>query len=212
VTGLLLAAGAGRRFGGPKALVVTDGVPWVARAAQTLSDGGCDQVFVVAGRWSAAVRPLLPPTVAVVSGDSAQLSDSLRLGLTALPADADAALVHLVDLPDVGPAAVARVRAGATPDTLARAAYRDRPGHPVVLGRRWWPAVTAAARGDCGARSFLHGNPNVRLVDCTDLATGADVDTKQSNGLWSFGLDPHFRRRSDRKGASKTNVPLRRFR
>ena len=50
VVALLLAAGAGRRMGRPKALVAgADGTPWVVSAVRTLRDGGCTDVLAVAG-------------------------------------------------------------------------------------------------------------------------------------------------------------------
>ncbi len=104
---------------------------------------------------------------------------SLRAGLTALataPVEVTAALVSLVDLPDVGDDVVRRVLgSGAGQDVLARASYDGVAGHPVLLGRGHWPGVVAAATGDRGARDYLRGR-DVRLVECGDLATGRDVD------------------------------------
>ena len=60
---------------------------------------------------------------------------------------------------------------------LARAAYDGIPGHPVLLGREHWAAVREGAVGDRGARGHLAG-PRTRLVECGDLATGVDVDSR----------------------------------
>ena len=181
VTGLLLAAGAGSRMGRPKALVHTaDGEPWVARSVEVLRAGGCADVLVVLGAAADAARSLLPEGVhAVVAPDWAEgLSASLRTGLTALDETAaDAAVVLLVDLPDLVPAVVARLLP-AGPSTLARAAYDGEPGHPVVLGRDHWASVATTTTGDHGARDYLRArSASVRLVECGDLATGADQDT-----------------------------------
>ena len=184
VAGLLLAAGAGRRFGGPKALATDpDGTGWLLRAVDALREGGCAGVTVVLGAGAEEARPLLPagPWLHVVVADdwADGLGASLRAGLDALAdrADAaDAALVHLVDLPDVGPAVVARVVARATgPAALARASYDGMPGHPVLLGRDHWPGVQESAAGDRGARDYLAARPT-EAVECGDLATGADHD------------------------------------
>ena len=89
-----------------------------------------------------------------------------------------AALVTLVDLPDVGDDVVGRLlsRAGTIgPDTLARAAYDGQPGHPVLLGRGHWAGVADIARGDRGARDYLAIHEH-RAVECGDLATGRDLD------------------------------------
>nr|WP_281363817.1 NTP transferase domain-containing protein [Nocardioides daedukensis] len=172
----MLAAGAGRRMGTPKALVDD----WLLRSIGVLEDGGCDQVTVVLGAAADRARELLDGTdVAIVeAADWAQgMGASLRTGLAAL-AGGDAALVSLVDLPDVGPEVVRRVLAAPfTRTTLRRAAYDAVPGHPVLLGRGHWDGVIDAARGDRGARDYLSAH-EVELIECADLATGRDVDSR----------------------------------
>lgn len=185
-TGLLLAAGAGRRFGQPKGTVVDADGPWVLRAVRALLDGGCGDVLVVTGAQADQVEALLPVGLDRISTTRCGtwergMGESLRSGLTALATRGrlapHQALVHLVDLPDVGAEVVARVldAAGDGADALARAAYGGRPGHPVLLGRDHWEGVLAGADGDAGARGYLRRVPPLR-VECGDLATGADVD------------------------------------
>lgn len=185
VHGLLLAAGAGRRMGRPKALVRDpDGTAWLTRSVAVLRDGGCAGVTVVLGAAAdeagALLREELDPerVDVVVAEDWAEgMGASLRAGLAAVRDDAgEAALVTLVDLPDVGAAVVARVLAGPVDAaTLARATYGGRPGHPVLLGREHWAGVAAAATGDRGARDYLAAH-DVLAVECGDLAAGYDVD------------------------------------
>lgn len=176
VAGLLLAAGAGRRYGGPKALVPG----WLAHATEVLRDGGCDTVSVVLGAQADRARALVPEDVSVTRAADWDdgMGASLRAGLRdLLGTPATAVLVHLVDLPDVSAAVVHRVLARADgPQDLLRAAYDDRAGHPVLIGRDHWDDVLAGATGDAGARDYLRTHPP-RLVECGDLATGLDVDT-----------------------------------
>ena len=153
IAGLLLAAGAGRRYGMPKALV--DGGAWLRRAVATLTDGGCDSVLVVVGAQADQVLPLVPETAATVL----------------------AALVHLVDLPDVDASVVRRLVALAGPAVVARAGFETQPGHPVLLGRQHWADIVASAQGDRGARDWLAQRHDLIVVDCSDLASGIDVDT-----------------------------------
>ena len=183
VRGLLLAAGAGRRMGGPKALLRDEtGTAYVVRAVQVLREGRCDGITVVLGASADEVRPLLEglEVAACVAGDWAEgMGASLRAGLADPSlAGAEAVLVGLVDLPDVGPEVVRRLleTVPSGPDALARATYDGHPGHPVLLGRDHWAGVVATAKGDRGARDYLQAHPPV-LVECGDLASGQDVDT-----------------------------------
>jgi CTP:molybdopterin cytidylyltransferase MocA len=179
--GLLLAAGAGTRMGEPKALVHSDGRSWLRSGVSTLADGGCRSVTVVLGAQAPLARELvedLDVSVVVAEDWSRGMSASLRAGLVGLDGgDADAAVVSLVDLPDLSSEVVARVAAAATGSgALVRATYQGEPGHPVVLGRDHWPAIVVTASGDHGARDYLAAH-DVTLVECGDLATGRDVDT-----------------------------------
>lgn len=185
VAGLLLAAGAGRRMGGPKALVRDpSGTAWVARASAVLACGGCDPLVVVVGARAREVAALVPPpAVTVVARDWDEgMSASLRAGLRALAAgagpDVVAVVVGLVDTPGVTIPVVARLVARAVADGdggLARAAYGGTGGHPVVLGRRHWEPVADQVSGDAGARGYLSGQP-VALVECGDVGDGTDLD------------------------------------
>lgn len=178
--GLLLAAGAGRRFGGPKALARDeDGTSWLLRSLQALRP--CAEIVVVLGAEAERAAALLPMSVSRIRADdwAEGMGASLRAGLSAVGATShESALVSLVDLPDVDAAVVARLVAAATgPDVLARAAYDGVPGHPVLLGRDHWAGVIETATGDLGARDYLAAH-EVALVECGDLATGVDVDAR----------------------------------
>ncbi|MEO6882009.1 MAG: nucleotidyltransferase family protein [Mycobacteriaceae bacterium] len=174
--GVLLAAGAGSRYGSPKALA--HGGAWLRVGVTALRDGGCTQVVVVLGARAADAGRLVPPhTQVVVAPDWARgMSASLRAGLAAAEAtSASRVVLHLVDTPDVGADVVARVLAAGAP--LARATYGGKGGHPVVLARAHWAPVAERATGDHGARSYLAGRADVVAVECGDLATGLDIDT-----------------------------------
>jgi nicotine blue oxidoreductase len=182
-------------MGRPKALVEIDGEPLVRRALRALDGGGVTPVVVVLGARAADVRAVLPSGTQTVEepGWADGMGASLQAGLAALEAGvADAAVVHLVDLPGVSAAVVGRlVAAGAGADGLARAAYGGRPGHPVLIGRAHWAGVRATAVGDAGARGYLAGRTDVRLVECGDLAEADDVDTPEQ--LQAFLTHPRSR-------------------
>ncbi|OBI43726.1 molybdopterin-guanine dinucleotide biosynthesis protein MobA [Mycobacterium kyorinense] len=171
--GVLLAAGAGRRYGKPKVLVDD----WLQIAVRALRDGGCDDVVVVLG---AAEVPAPADATAVTAHDWQDgLSAAVRTGLAAADrVGADYAALHVVDTPDVGADVVSRVlqRALASRGGLARATFGSHPGHPVVIARRHWPEVLARLTGDQGAGAYLRDRSDVENVDCSDLASGRDID------------------------------------
>ena len=180
VVGVLLAACEGKRFGGPKALARDDdGTSWLLRSMQALRP--CAEIVVVLGAEAGKAAALLPMSVSRIRADdwAEGMGASLRAGLAALEGtDHDAALVSLDDLPDVDAAVVDRLMAAVSgPDTLARAAYDGVPGHPVLIGRDHWAGVAESATGDRGARDYLAAHDTL-LVECGDLATGADVDSR----------------------------------
>lgn len=186
VAGLVLAAGGGRRFGGPKALIRFDGHLLVQRAVTIACAGGCAPVVVVLGAGDAEVRAATvaaEPAPVLVSNPywATGIGSSLRTGLAALAdTEADAALVLLVDMPGITADAVRRLVDLAAPDALAMAGYGAHRGHPVLLGRAHWAGVAAQAVGDTGARPYLRAHAAaVRLVPCADVADPGDVDTRE---------------------------------
>lgn len=182
VAGLVLAAGGGSRYGSPKALVRLRGRLLVERAADLLAAGGCDPVVVVLG--AAADQVLVAARLpragvrTVVNPDwPTGMGSSLRVGLAAVPAEADAVVVTLVDTPGLGPESVRRLVAAGGRDGAAQATYGGRRGHPVLLGRTVITEVAAAATGDRGAGPWLAAHPErVRLVPCDGTGDPRDVD------------------------------------
>ena len=182
VAGLVLAAGGGSRYGSPKALVRLRGRLLVERAAELLAAGGCDPVVVVLGAAAdqvlAAARLPRTGVRTVVNRDwPTGMGSSLRVGLAAVPAEAEAVVVTLVDTPGLGPESVRRLVAAGDPDGAAQATYGGRRGHPVLLGRTVITEVAATATGDRGAGPWLAAHPErVRLVPCDGTGDPRDVD------------------------------------
>ncbi|MBW0275645.1 molybdopterin-guanine dinucleotide biosynthesis protein MobA [Nocardia sp. MH4] len=179
-TGVVLAAGAGTRYGKPKALA-EDGA-WLRAAITALRDGGCDPVIVLLGATGPdpAVVGLPPGTEWRWVADWATgLSATVRAGLRAATAAGTRYVAFLpVDTPDIGADVVARVLAAAraSESGLARAVFSDTPGHPAVIENKHWDAISAATVGDVGAGSYLGTSQDMVCVTCDDLATGNDRD------------------------------------
>lgn len=178
IAGIVLAAGAGRRYGGPKAFEVSaDGELWVTRAVRSLVDAGCSSVVVTLP----SERDLgFAEVQSVVVPSEAGQSASLGAALDAIPGEAVAVMITLVDLPDVGSAVARRVLGAAGPltsDVLARASFEGVPGHPVLIGTTHLAGLRATLAGDRGARDYLAAHSPL-LVECGDMASGVDVDTR----------------------------------
>jgi CTP:molybdopterin cytidylyltransferase MocA len=179
--GLVLAAGAGTRFGGAiKQLAPLRGRPLLDHAvAAMLAVPAVDPVLVVLGHAADEIlrtAALEDAEVVVCDAWASGQSASLRCGLTALNG-ADAVVVTLGDQPFI----TAEVIAGALEQLegydAVRAVYGGAPGHPVVLG----PRVLAAAgelAGDQGARDLL-SRFHVNRWEAGHLASAVDVDTQE---------------------------------
>ena len=158
VAAVVLAAGAGSRFGGPKQVVL---LPEVLRRVRRSS---VDDVVVVTGAHRVETDARVVHCPQWDQGPGA----SLRCGLSALADDVEAAVVVLADGPDLSPEALDRVvdawRAGH--GQVIAASYGGDRGHPVVLARSLWNAIP-----DEGARAL-----EPVLVPCDDLGSPGDVD------------------------------------
>ena len=177
---VLLAAGAGRRFGGPKQIAEWRGAPlleWALDAA--LGVPALDPLVVVLGAHAeevAASVDLSPATVAYAPDWEEGQAASLRAGVAALGA-VDGAVVLLADTPFV----TAQVVAGVIDHhssgcDVVRAVYGGQPGHPVLLG----PAALARVpecSGDVGARA-LFAQLRVRDWEAGHLCDPTDIDTR----------------------------------
>jgi CTP:molybdopterin cytidylyltransferase MocA len=180
VAAVVLAAGGGRRYGMPKALVEYEGSLLVERAVATAT-AVCDPVLVVLGARAVDVWRQADMTGATVLANKdweTGMASSLRTGLDGLrgwPGRVDAALVLLVDMPGMTTGALRRMAEAAAPDALAVATYDGVRSHPVLIGREHWAGVIETATGDEGARRYL-GSHDVVEVDCTGLADPTDLD------------------------------------
>lgn len=173
VAGIVLAAGAGTRFGGPKAPFEFEGERLVDRAVRTLREAGCDPVYTILGAWEGHVDDCL---VIVNHGWEEGMGSSLRIGLkwARAASDADSAVVILVDQPGITATGIRRVIEA--PGSLVQATYDDRPGHPVLLGKEHWQPLIDVVADDSGARDYLAAASGLVRVDISDVCDDTDLD------------------------------------
>lgn len=171
VAAVILAAGSSTRFGSPTAAIRIGSRTILEIVVDTAVAAGLSPVIVVAQSWLA-----VPESVEVVRNDAPQqgMSRSLRVGINAVPPDAEAAVVLLADQPTVD---VEHIRSldgwrGGTPIVATRAA--GVLGPPALLEREAFALVDGIG-GDAGLRDLLRADPT--LVTAVDHAALPDIDT-----------------------------------
>ena len=149
VAGVVLAAGASSRLGTNKLLIEVGGEAVVRRTARRALEGGLAPVIVVLGFEADRVARALEGmdvTLAVNPDHAGGMHLSLRTGIGRVPADCEAAVVLLADMPLVTSAMsaglVARFRDGAEPLVISR--YGDVQAPPTLYARRLFPALAEA--------------------------------------------------------------------
>ena len=181
IVGLLLAAGASRRFGAPKLIQPLRGKPVVRWSAEALG-GATDRLLVVVPPDDTSLREALRGVRArlVTNPERARgLGRSIARGVIALPADADAVVVALADEPLLDSrwiaAVIARYRAHGG-SVIVAPVFRGMRRHPVLFDRSVFGEL-AVLDGDHGARDVLDRDPGrVTLVEFDEPGT-IDVDT-----------------------------------
>lgn len=177
VGAILLAAGRSSRFGGAhKLLADWKGRPLVAHAANALAAAGLAPPIVVTGHEANAVREALighDMTFADAPDWAEGMGRSLAAGIAAVPADWDAVLVALADMPAVEPALIAAL--ASTHGEVVVPVWDGRRGHPV----RWPRAAFAhllALTGDAGGKAVM-GDFAITEIAAPSPACLLDVDT-----------------------------------
>ena len=181
ITGILLAAGAAKRFGGGKLKqVLPNGLAICVASARNLA-AAVDQVIAVVRPGDEATRTLLAaePNIQIVVCERAEegMGHSLAAAVAASPSDSHW-IVALGDMPFVKPttilAVVDQIEQGAA---FAMPVYQRQRGHPVGIHSRF-RADLHALEGDAGARAIIADHQSdVQLVETDDSGVLVDVDT-----------------------------------
>ena len=180
ISGIVLAAGTGSRFGGTKQLVILDGKPLAQHAVDALAAAGMDEILVVTGHDAVKVASAvdLPDGGRVVHNPRFRegQSSSLAVGLHATDDESEAAVVLMADQPGVDPGVVRSLvdRFVERRSRIVRASYRDGPG-PALLSREIY-ADAQHLRGDVGARELIASHPDWVDEVHVDALAPRDVD------------------------------------
>jgi molybdenum cofactor cytidylyltransferase len=185
IVAILLAAGAGTRFGGGKlSHPLDDGVAIAVHAARNLITAGLGVVAVV--------RPGDFPLADLLEQEGCHVTpsaESIRgMGHTlahgvATAREAGGWIVALADMPRIRPATIGEVARVLTDGAkIAAPAYRGERGHPVGFSSDLRQELLALS-GDNGARSVLERHRDaIRLFECDDPGVVLDIDLKTDLG------------------------------
>ncbi len=181
ISGVVLAAGTGSRFGGTKqVVVVVDGKPLAQHAIDALSEAGVDEIVVVTGHDAVAVASALtlPHDARIVWNKAYRdgQATSLAAALHALDDDSEAAVILMADQPGVTPDVIRSLVSAfrATRKQVVRAMYEDGPG-PSLLSREIY-AEAGHLHGDVGARILIASHPEWVEEVAVDGAAPRDID------------------------------------
>jgi molybdenum cofactor cytidylyltransferase len=182
IAAVLLAAGAGKRFGGDKLLhPLEDGVAISAHAARNLLAVVPDVVAVV--RWGDfPLYEMLEQEgcrVTMFQGAARGMGASLAHGVGEARG-ADGWIVALADMPRVPPVVIGKIAAALEDGALIVAPVHDgERGHPVGFSTRLRDELLALD-GDTGARAVLQRHAaDVRTIECGDAGVLLDVDRRE---------------------------------
>jgi 4-nitrophenyl phosphatase len=184
VAALILAAGASERYGYPKTLLDWHGQPLIAHIARAVLASPARPVIVVLGAHADEIRQALqglPVQIVVNRNWRDGMSESIRVGLAALPAGACAALFVMGDQPGVTPdllaSLIAQFRETGAPIVEPR--FCDQPGTPALFAQEMFPELMQLT-GDRGGRPLIHKYADrVAVVQVSDPATLKDIDTPE---------------------------------
>ncbi len=182
ITAILLAAGAGSRFGGDKLLhPLADGVAIAAHAARNLTAAGLDVLAVVKpGDFPLADMLEQEGCYVTVCPDARRgMGASLAHGV-AQSRNAAGWVVALADMPSIKSTTIAGiVRELQAGRELVAPAYQGARGHPVGFGKRFGPQLSAL-HGDAGARDIIAAADNALvLIEYGDAGVLHDIDRRE---------------------------------
>ncbi len=183
IPAIVLAAGASRRLGQPKQLVVFEAETLLCRAVRIAREGGADPVLVVLGAISDIILASVPLNDSiVVSNDKWQegMASSVRAGLRTLDSvfpEAPGVLLMTCDQPRLTPEHLRKLCVAFETnrrECIIASHYAGRNGVPAIFPQALFPDLQAL-QGDQGARAILQ-SPPCRLISVEFPGGELDID------------------------------------
>jgi molybdenum cofactor cytidylyltransferase len=184
ISAMVLAAGRSRRMGAQKLLLPYRGQPLIAHVVDEVLGSPVDHVIVVTGKeGSSIVEALADRRVHIVANTNPndEMLHSVRCGLSAIPDEAEAAMVALGDQPGITADIVARLVRSfqATPRGIVVPTHKGQRGHPLLFAMRYRREILASHEGR-GLRGLLEAHPqDVRELEFGTVGVLEDIDLPQ---------------------------------
>jgi molybdenum cofactor cytidylyltransferase len=178
ITGILLAAGKGTRFGSQKLLARLKDGRYVVEASATNLLAAVGRVIAVTGRDERLMRVLDDCGCQVVVNERTAegMGTSIGAGVEASLA-ADGWIIALGDMPFIEPATIKKIKLALEEGAaIAVPTHEGKRGHPVGFARQYGDAL-CALEGDAGAKKIIDANIGLaRMVEVSDAGIFADID------------------------------------
>jgi len=194
VTGVILAAGQGRRMGEPKQLLPLGEKPMVWHVATAACLAGLDAVIVITGAYATAVKQVLQdlPLQIIYNEDWAQgQSTSVKRAVESITAKDQAVVFLLADQPLVDSSLINEIikAYGETNASIIIPRALNQPGNPVLFDLVVWRSALLHLSGDEGARQIIRRNKEaIHYIELLDGQVFFDVDTpaeyEMMENLW----------------------------
>lgn len=165
--------------GSNKLLADLGGKPVLTHVLNTIAATNLP-ALVVTGNDRERIEALATVPTVHAPGYAEGLSRSLRTGVAAAPADWQAAIICLGDMPGIAPETLRALAANATPSAIVIPTFDGQPGNPVLWGRDHFPRL-CTLEGDTGGRPLLSELAAcVTQLPVSDAAILADIDTTEA--------------------------------
>lgn len=178
ITGILLAAGKGTRFGSQKLLVRLKDGRYVIEASAANLLAAVGRVIAVTGRDERLMRVLDDCGCQVIVNERADegMSASIGAGVTA-SLNADGWIIALGDMPYIEAATIAKIKLALEEGAaIAAPTHQGKRGNPAGFARQYGASLCALS-GDMGAKKMIDANlASTRLVEVVDAGIFADID------------------------------------
>ena len=184
ISAIILAAGSSQRFGADnKLLADLNGEPLILHVVENIKNAGIGNIVVVTGFEADKVKNALAgQDVTFVSNPdyTSGIASSITAGIRALPADCDAVLIALGDMPNISPATI-RALVNAFMDAggqILVPVHNGKRGNPVLWHRDMFAPLLSIS-GDTGGRQVINQHPEMVVeVPVDDPGIHFDIDSK----------------------------------